>query len=414
MKVSCKTLLCSFCVVYVCLTVLAVYNLYCHEGNACFQKEIHSSSYSEVSNKDKMKGPSLQTETLNEESGGRMKYFSAYHQVEIWGKAAIGLYLWSHIINGRLEKVQGGLVQHGNLTIDNIVFTFRTGPGIIPSTVPNDVKHLVLVLNGRSQEKIDAATLWLNYLPTYKYLQKLAVVLLGNEECNNDWILTYMKSRGGRIDVVFVVYDSRLVDNVEFFQWPLGVAVYRGFPVINPQHVDVTSARSYLCNFLGTIYVNSSRLTLLDIVKASAYHDKCIINGRKVWPPAETTESLNTYMKSLLNSDLTLSPVGKNSECYRIYEAMSLGSVPVVEDVITPGNCDASSTSPLRLLKYYNAPLIYVKDWHDLPQILLREARLTREEKVKRRIAVIEWYSKFKRDLRSTFLNVIQKTFFNK
>jgi hypothetical protein len=70
-----------------------------------------------------------------------------------------------------------------------------------------------------------SSKLWLDYLPLYPNLKKLAVVLLGNERCDNNWILPYVHSRGGRIDLVFLVYDSPLIDNVEFYQWPLGVAV---------------------------------------------------------------------------------------------------------------------------------------------------------------------------------------------
>ena len=116
-------------------------------------------------------------------------------------------------------------MKHGYLTINDITFIYRSGPGIIQTTVPNHVQYLVLVLNGRSEEKIIAAKQWLDYLPLYVNLKKVAVVLLGNEKCDNDWILPYVHSHGGLVDVVFLVYDSSLVDNVQFYQWPLGVAV---------------------------------------------------------------------------------------------------------------------------------------------------------------------------------------------
>lgn len=150
---------------------------------------------------------------------------TSQYTVEIWGKAAIGLYMWKHVLSGELQNVQNGFIQHGYLTADDITFIYRSGPGIIQTTVPNDVQYLVLVLNGRSEDKIISSKLWLDYLPLYPNLKKLAVVLLGNERCDNNWILPYVHSRGGRIDLVFLIYDSPLVDNVEFYQWPLGVAV---------------------------------------------------------------------------------------------------------------------------------------------------------------------------------------------
>lgn len=147
------------------------------------------------------------------------------YTVEIWGKAAIGLYLWKHVLSGTLQNVHNGFIQHGYLTVNDITFIYRSGPGIIQTTVPSNVQYLILVLNGRSEEKIMSAKLWLDYLPLYPNLKKMAVVLLGNERCDNNWILPYVRSSGGRIDLVFLVYDSPLVDNVEFYQWPLGVAV---------------------------------------------------------------------------------------------------------------------------------------------------------------------------------------------
>lgn len=102
---------------------------------------------------------------------------------------------------------------------------FRTGPGIVPSTVPQDATHVVLVLNGRAPEKVAAARTWLDALPGFRKLRGVAVVLLGSEACTgNAWLLPYLRSRGGPVAAAFVVYDTALVDDAEVFQWPLGVA----------------------------------------------------------------------------------------------------------------------------------------------------------------------------------------------
>lgn len=118
------------------------------------------------------------------------------------------------------------------------------------------VEYLILVLNGRSKDKISFARLWLDYLDNYPRLQHCIVILLGDEQCRNEWITRYMRSRGklekflskislsnllflyfffritatnlcinfagGKVDAAFIVYDSGLVDDHEFFQWPLG------------------------------------------------------------------------------------------------------------------------------------------------------------------------------------------------
>ncbi|XP_047103179.1 ribitol-5-phosphate xylosyltransferase 1-like [Schistocerca piceifrons] len=402
MKRFCRYLMVSSCVVYVVVTLIAVYKLYCVVGDKESDgiSQLHYPGMNTHISKTEYSKINLNSETTDKRSN-----------VEIWGKAAIAKYLWHHILDGKVENGEGGLVETGFKILHGINFTYRYGPGVIQTTVPSNVEKLVLVLNGRSEEKINVAKQWLDYVPLYKKLTHIAVVLLGDEGCSNDWLLPYMKSRGGRIDVAFLVYDSPLIDNVQFYQWPLGVAIYRGFPDVKPKDLDLKSSRSLTCNFLGTIYENSSRQLLTDVIKKSGLQDSCYIKGRKKWQPSETPETLKIYMSAILKSDLTLSPVGKNTECYRIYEAMSLGSVPVVEDVVTPGNCDTSADSPLRLLKQYGAPIIYVKSWHQLHIVLHQESQLTIEEKAARRIQVTEWYTNFKTHMSASFVQVIEKKF---
>ena len=117
----------------------------------------------------------------------------------------------------------------------------------------------------------------------------------------------------------------------------------------------------------------------------------------------------------LSQSDLTLNPVGKNTECYRIYEAVAYGSVPVIEDVMTPGNCGRASLSsqyPLRLLKEMDAPFIFIKDWSELTKIVEKERTLRHSEKVKRRRNILLWYESFKSKMREKFVRTINEHFF--
>lgn len=56
---------------------------------------------------------------------------------------------------------------------------------------------------------------------------------------------------------------------------------YRGFPNIKSEKVDVTSVRSHMCNFLGTVYENSSREILSHVIKSLDFQENCIILERK-------------------------------------------------------------------------------------------------------------------------------------
>jgi hypothetical protein len=90
-----------------------------------------------------------------------------------------------------------------------------------------------------------------------------------------------------------------------------------------------------------------------------------------------------------------------------------MGSVPVVEDVVTPGSCDRVTLhSPLRLLKSYSAPLIYLKDWAQLPAILKQDSLLPYKKKVKRRTEIVLWYKNFKNSMSDKFTNIISQKFF--
>lgn len=333
-------------------------------------------------------------------------------EVEIWGKAAIGLYLWEHILEGPLEERLGGVWSYGHKQILNVRFTFRTGPGVVPDKVPKQTRNLVLVINGREPKKVEFAKEWLDSLENFSNLRHVAVVLLGNERCENEWLFSYMRKNAGVVEAAFIVYDIPYADSVTFHHWPLGVATYRNFPNVPFLSVDVQKRRKFRCNFLGTVYPNSSRVVLLNVIKKFNRDNVCFLKTRDEWAPGESSESSNNFRYALANSDLTLNPVGMNTECYRIYEACSYGSVPVIEDVVTPGKCRTDNNmSPLYLLKTFKAPFIYIRDWRELPQIIENEKRLTHDEIVERRRKVLSWYKSFKDSLRDMFVDVIKNMF---
>ncbi|XP_071809882.1 ribitol-5-phosphate xylosyltransferase 1-like [Asterias amurensis] len=335
------------------------------------------------------------------------------HAVEIWSRAGVGQYTWEHILGATLETRQQAdsqyTLSYGYKKEGHIAFTFRTGHDVLPSTVPRDVENLLLVLNARAPDKVDFARAWLDNLDAFTRLRNVGLMLIGSEQCQNSWVLQYMKSHGGPLRFLLVVYDTLLVDGREILQWPLGVATYRGFPVVNITKLNPSASRRYRCNFMATVYPNSSRETLLQVIKKNNLADYCYVKTRESWTATEQEETRLEYEGILAQSDLTLSPVGMNTECYRIYEAASYGSVPVVEDITTPGEC---ASEPLRLLKQYNAPFIYIKDWQQLPQVLLEESKKSPREISQRREELLRWYGQFRIKLKQVFLDTIQKSFF--
>jgi len=379
--------------------------------------------------------------------------------VEIWGKAAIGHFLWEHVLRGTLEERLGGIWSYGAKKIGRFKFRFRTGAGVVPEKVPRDVNNLVLVLNGREAGKQQFARMWLDFVADLVVngdkndqeavkgeeekagestkLRNVGVVLLGREDCDNDWLLPYMARNGGVVKFAFVVYDSDLIDDVDFFQWPLGVATYRSFPKRclsassddededrrrNPENPAISSGaekRLYACNFLGTVYPNSTREELLRVLKSAplSVQRACMIKVRAEWSPGETDATLAQYVRALTRSDLTLNPAGKNVECYRHWEAMSCGSVPVVlnatgsnEKTSENGDkCDRKTN--LRLFRRFGAPFIWLEKWSQAPNLIVRETMLPQETKVARRQEVLKWYRDFLKAMRMRFVDVLERKF---
>jgi len=82
-------------------------------------------------------------------------------------------------------------------------------------------------------------------------------VLLGNEHCNNSWILQYMVSAGGPVKIVFITYDSPEIDDQYFFQWPLGVATYVKVKMLCVQYFYVFFIQSMVITLISIIQLTS-------------------------------------------------------------------------------------------------------------------------------------------------------------
>ncbi|XP_039262920.2 ribitol-5-phosphate xylosyltransferase 1-like [Styela clava] len=335
----------------------------------------------------------------------------------IWDTCGLGIYLWRNILHGEITQynLNNGWIQ-SSLKTDNFSIKYNLGYGLTPdyALTPSN-PNIVLVVNARDTNLIPNAKLWVDHVLKSAYIEKVAIILLGSETCDNDWLQPYLQQ--SRIKCVFMVYDSTLVDDELVFQWPLGVASYRNFQNFNEEFLDLSAQRPYVFNFIGTVYDGSSRVGMMNTVhKHIKNQTKKYTKTRENWVPEEDSESMTNYQHVLLASDLTLSPAGRNSECYRTYEAMELGSIPVIEDVVSEGTCDYNEnknySSPYRLLKKYGAPVIFVKNWeNELPNIVQEFQEMTHRAKVRSRINLIRWYVDFKKAMRDKFLHIVSSRF---
>ena len=337
--------------------------------------------------------------------------------VHIWGKAAIAEYFWIHICEGALLPKPGVMLEEGNIDMTNLKLSYLTGPYLLPHTADAKVVNLVLIVNGRVKKTIDKSKTWLDSLTDprkFPRLKNLGIILLGSESCNNDWFWEYY-NKFSLIKFAFIVYDINIQGKHSVYQWPLGVATYRKFPLISKNSVDIYNQRKYRCNFLGTVYKNSSRDVLNKILEGNKHRYNCYVHVRMSWQPQETTHTLNQYHDALQQSDLTLCPVGINSETYRIYEAMSYGSIPVLEDIVTNDQCSTETNqnieAPYRLLKEHNAPVIFVNHWSELSNLIENDLLLSQEEIIERRKNILDWYELFRYKIREQFLDVLKDSF---
>ncbi|XP_062508646.1 ribitol-5-phosphate xylosyltransferase 1-like [Corticium candelabrum] len=355
----------------------------------------------------------------------QMNRFSVQRTIDIWSLTNAGSYLWQEILQGEVITTTDKLHIQGSTRIFRYLFQYHAGKGISPDHVVLNRDFVVLSLNGRSDETISQTMTWLDVLQQRQRRAKLLLLLIGRENCNNDWVRPYLKRNGGIVEKLFIVYDTALIDEVDVYQWPLGSALYRGFSGVSYPMLHLDTQRPYSCNFVGTVHPGSSRERLAEIIEEHGLGNICYVNTRSSWPSHEQSSSVSKYRGALLQSDLTLCPAGINTECYRIYEACELGSVPVVEDNVVDTSCDVpanplslrnvtgNSTSdfsaPLRLLKRYNAPFIFVKSWDELPAIMRHELRLFLPDIIERRKRLVKWYEYFKQEIRKHFLDVLEQ-----
>ncbi|NXW25661.1 RXLT1 xylosyltransferase, partial [Circaetus pectoralis] len=326
-------------------------------------------------------------------------------RVQIWGKAAIGLYLWQHIFGGRLEPADvTAQWREGSQKAGKTCFSWATTA--VYGNPPKVFKSYIPFCHPLSQSKV-SVIFQSTLCPHIDIIHHLISSILHSHVS----VLLGLVVTGRKSPVIIITYLLHFKGTYGSLKKLIS---YRNFPVVEPSWSMLRDPRLYLCNFLGTVYKNSSRETLMEVLKQDGLDKLCWIAAREQWQPQETDESFKNYQDALLQSDLTLCPVGINTECYRIYEACSYGSLPVIEDVMTSGDCGNSSvyhSAPLQLLKTMGAPFIFIKNWKELPAVLEKEKKMSLQEKIQRRKKLIEWYRNFKAWMRQKFINTLENSF---
>lgn len=122
------------------------------------------------------------------------------------------------------------------------------------------------------------------------------------------------------------------------------------------------------------------------------------------------TEQLNSraYVDALSGSVFTLSPAGHNPECYRLFEAVEAGSIPVVVEgdpaAARGGRCKDS------LHHWRDAPVVRLDSWDDLfPTV----ERLMQDGEAldRRQMDLLVWYEERMREVVTDFEDFMQASY---
>jgi hypothetical protein len=115
---------------------------------------------------------------------------------------------------------------------------------------------------------------------------------------------------------------------------------------------------------------------ITETVEESAWMHPIFSVMAKQWSldtKSNSTEQLNTddYMQVVLDSMFTLSPVGHNPECFRLYQAIEAGSIPILTKDDMRGVWDhrGAKEHPCKgaLLHWFDySPIVILDTWDDL------------------------------------------------
>ena len=123
--------------------------------------------------------------------------------------------------------------------------------------------------------------------------------------------------------------------------------------------------------------------------------------GHKYLPPAE-------WKQVLLDSLYTLVPSGKNLECFRMWEALEAGSIPIVANRLQPQCGD--SWVPFREA---GTKVVFLDDWAELPafvgRVFASDAALAQVHDHQREL--VAWYKGFKTRHYTKLLNLLIRAY---
>ncbi|KAL7538919.1 hypothetical protein ACHAWF_006247 [Thalassiosira exigua] len=178
------------------------------------------------------------------------------------------------------------------------------------------------------------------------------------------------------------------------------------------------SKRKYAFNAVFSEDTNQGRKNLAEHIDARGAESdlKTFAKIARKWTPSVNSplsEQLDTdsYVEVVLDSVFTLAPAGHNPECFRMFEAVEAGSIPIFSKndlyVKKKGDFNRRAWRCRDALRHwYDAPIVVLHNWNDLyPTVekLMEEPEKLDEMQVKLR----EWYEGYMRKVVREFEDVL-------
>lgn len=141
----------------------------------------------------------------------------------------------------------------------------------------------------------------------------------------------------------------------KFYPIPIGIA-NKGFPHGNPDIFNAVLNRleKYTFEKKASIYCNLSLSTNPERKRAYEYFKN------KFFVFQASKKPLEKYLYEMARCDFVLSPFGNGLDCHRTWEALLVGSIPIVK---------TSTLDPL----YEDLPVVIVKNWTEVTENFLKE-----------------------------------------
>jgi len=173
----------------------------------------------------------------------------------------------------------------------------------------------------------------------------------------------------------------------------------------NSFSIPDSSSRGLVYNAIFSLNTANSRKLLSDVLttqrsNGSLANYPAHVQIANKWEMGLSKEHVGPadYVGILLNSTFTLSPTGHNPECFRMFEAIEAGSIPVL--VLDGEYRNHKCGDALKL--YREAPMIWLDSWADWPETL--ETLWNNPESLNRRQkALMSWYDTFMQTTMRTF-----------